>query len=278
MGNNVSSFQESVTYRATLDRVNVPLGLRSVGHAILPPGYRVGPRRTTFVHVIWTVRGSGQVSLGGARLVVGRDMVLVCPPAASHCLATWGERMWEYRWCTLDGAWSTLLLSALSLPSEAFAAGPCPEAMFLELAETLRDPSPEGERQAGVAAYAFLSHLGGLASVRPEFAGRGRARVLLSRADAAGELDVNVKSLADAAGLSRSSVHRVFRQELGVTPKRYLDSLRLQTAMSLLRETDMPVAAVAAATGFANANYFAKFFRRKVGQTPSGFRAERHQP
>ena len=96
--------------------------------------------------------------------------------------------------------------------------------------------------------------------------------------DATGELDVNVKSLAEAAGLSRSSVHRVFRQELGVAPKRYLDSLRLQTAMSLLRETDTPVAAVAAATGFANANYFAKFFRRKVGQAPSCFRAERHQP
>lgn len=278
MGNSVSFFQESVTYRATLDRVGVPLGLRSVGHAILPAGYRVKPRRTSFVHVIWTVRGSGQVNLDGGRHVVEAGQVLVCPPVAKHSLAAGAERLWEYRWCTLDGALSTLLLSALSLPACTFAAGPCPEAMFLDLAETLRNPSPEGERQAGVAAYAFLSYLGGLASVRSGVAGRGRAWVLLSQADAAGELDVNVKSLADAAGLSRSSVHRVFRQELGVTPKRYLDSLRLQTAMSLLRETDMPVAAVAAATGFANANYFAKFFRRKVGQTPSGFRAERHQP
>lgn len=267
-----------MTYRAALDRVGVPLGLRSVGHAVLQPGYRVGPRRTTFVHVIWTVRGSGQVNLGGARHAVGAGQVLVCPPAASHYLAAGGKCIWEYRWCTLDGALSALLPAALSLPAGAFAAGPCPEAMFLELVETLRNPSPEGERQAGVAAYAFLSHLGGLASARLGFAGRGRARVLLSRADAAGELDVNVKSLADAAGLSRSSVHRVFRQDLGVTPKRYLDSLRLQTAMSLLRETDMPVAAVASATGFANANYFAKFFRRKVGQAPSDFRAERHQP
>ncbi|HQL87181.1 MAG: hypothetical protein GX574_11645 [Lentisphaerae bacterium] len=56
---------------------------------------------------------------------------------------------------------STLLLSALSLPTGAFAVGPCPEAMFLELTETLRDTSPEGEHQAGVAAYAFLSPLGG---------------------------------------------------------------------------------------------------------------------
>ncbi len=231
-----------------------------------------------FVHVIWTARGSGLVNLVGARHVVGHGQVLVCPPAASHCLAAGGGQPWEYRWCTLDGSLSALLLAALPLPAGAFAAGPCPEATFLELAEKLRNPSPEGERQAGVAAYAFLSHLGGLASAQREFTGRGRAGALLSRADVAGELAVTVTSLADAAGLSRSSVHRVFRQDLGVTPKRYLDSLRLQTAMSLLRETAMPVAAVAAATGFANANYFAKFFRRKVGQAPSGFRAERHQP
>ncbi|MGI5923724.1 MAG: AraC family transcriptional regulator [Lentisphaeria bacterium] len=278
MGNSVSSSQETVICRAALDRVGVPLGLRSVGHAILQPGCRSRPRRTTFVHVIWTMRGSGQVSLGSTRHTVAAGQVLICPPAAKHCLTVGGKHLWEYRWCTLDGVLSSLLPAALSLPTETFAAGPCPEVLFLELAETLRDPTPEGERQAGVAAYAFLSYLSGLASAGPGGAGRGRARALLSWADTAGELDVNVKSLADAVGLSRSSVHRVFRQELGVTPKRYLDSLRLQTAMSLLRETDMSVAAVAAATGFANANYFAKFFRRKVGQTPSGFRAERHQP
>ncbi|MDD4098393.1 MAG: AraC family transcriptional regulator [Lentisphaeria bacterium] len=276
-GNSVSSIHESVIYRAALGRVGVPLGLRSVGHAVLPPGCRVGPRRTTFVHVIWTVCGSGQVNLDGVRHAVGHGQVLACPPAASHCLAAGGERSWEYRWCTLDGALSALLLAALPLPAGTFATGSCPEAIFLELAEKLRNPSPEGERQAGVAAYAFLSHLGGLASAQREFAGRGRAGMLLSRADAAGELDVNVKGLAESAGLSRSSVHRVFRQELGVTPKRYLDSLRMQAAMSLLRETVLSVEAVAAATGFANANYFAKFFRRKVGQSPSGFRSERHQ-
>jgi AraC-like DNA-binding protein len=47
----------------------------------------------------------------------------------------------------------------------------------------------------------------------------------------------------------------------------------MERAKRLLRETDLPVIEVAAETGWSSLAHFTTTFRRRVGQTPSGYRA-----
>ena len=47
----------------------------------------------------------------------------------------------------------------------------------------------------------------------------------------------------------------------------------MTTAAQLLRESDRPVAQVAAAVGYGSAFAFAKAFRREYATTPGGYRA-----
>ena len=89
---------------------------------------------------------------------------------------------------------------------------------------------------------------------------------------------MNIKTFAHRAGLSRFSLHRLFIAELGMSPKVYLDTVRLQKVLSLLRETRLPLSHVAREAGFSNANYLAKFFRRKMNLTPREFRGTAHRP
>jgi len=80
-------------------------------------------------------------------------------------------------------------------------------------------------------------------------------------------------ALARHCGLSVSRLSHLFSAEIGITPQRYGEDLRLQHAKSLLSHTSLRVKEVAAEAGFADPFYFAKRFRSLVGVTPTDYRA-----
>jgi AraC family transcriptional regulator, glycine betaine-responsive activator len=75
-------------------------------------------------------------------------------------------------------------------------------------------------------------------------------------------------ALARRVALSRRQVERLFRRHLGCTPSRHYLRLRLERARCLLDQTDLPVVAVACATGFVSALHFATCYRQTFGRTP----------
>lgn len=82
------------------------------------------------------------------------------------------------------------------------------------------------------------------------------------------ESPVPVPEIAEAAGLSKRQLERLFRQKLGKTPTRYYLELRLARSRLLLRQTEMPVLQVAVASGFRSASYFARCYRWQFGRSP----------
>lgn len=81
-----------------------------------------------------------------------------------------------------------------------------------------------------------------------------------------------VESLAARAGLSRAAFAKKFHTMVGEPPLTYLTRWRMTTAARLLRESDAPLAAVAARTGYGSEFAFAKAFKREYGQAPGGYR------
>ncbi len=66
-----------------------------------------------------------------------------------------------------------------------------------------------------------------------------------------------------------------FRRDMGQSILGYLNEQRLNHAVSLLTTTDLPVAVIAENAGFADPSYFARFFRKSAGLTPSEYRKEK---
>ena len=81
-----------------------------------------------------------------------------------------------------------------------------------------------------------------------------------------------VESLAARAGLSRAAFAKKFHAMVGEPPLTYLTRWRMTTAARLLRESDAPLAAIAAQTGYGSEFAFAKAFKREYGQAPGGYR------
>jgi AraC-like DNA-binding protein len=83
---------------------------------------------------------------------------------------------------------------------------------------------------------------------------------------------ISLHDLATTAGLSTSHFARAFKQSEGTSPHKYVMSRRLQQALQLLAETELPLSEIASATGFADQSHFSRQFRRFVGITPSSYR------
>lgn len=74
--------------------------------------------------------------------------------------------------------------------------------------------------------------------------------------------------IAGEVGLSSRQMERLFVRYLKVTPKRYYNTLRLERARNLLRQTDMSLAEIAVACGFETPTGFSKTYRKIFGCQP----------
>ncbi len=99
----------------------------------------------------------------------------------------------------------------------------------------------------------------------------GRALALIT--GRATDPSFNVMALADALDCSREYLTRRFRAATGVSPSDYLAQHRVRLAAAALRSGDDKLEAIARRSGFSNANYFCRVFRKQVGVTPATFRA-----
>ncbi|TXI12790.1 MAG: AraC family transcriptional regulator [Rhizobium sp.] len=82
---------------------------------------------------------------------------------------------------------------------------------------------------------------------------------------------LSVNQLAKTAALSRSAFFSRFTQQLGVAPKEYLLSWRMEIAKDLLRQDELTVAEIADRVGYRSASAFSLAFSKHVGQSPSRF-------
>ncbi|WP_329457766.1 GlxA family transcriptional regulator [Streptomyces sp. NBC_01497] len=85
--------------------------------------------------------------------------------------------------------------------------------------------------------------------------------------------DHTVTALARRAGTSVRHLGRLFSGELGTTPARYVEQVRVEAARTLLEAGDDPMTAVAHRTGLGSPESLRRAFVRNLGVTPGAFRA-----
>lgn len=83
---------------------------------------------------------------------------------------------------------------------------------------------------------------------------------------------LSISGLAKDAGVHPVHLARVFRAHARKTAGDYLRDLRVRAACQLLRDREVPLAAVAAECGFADQSHLTRIFKRFVGTTPAQFR------
>ncbi len=83
---------------------------------------------------------------------------------------------------------------------------------------------------------------------------------------------ISIEELAEQMHLSPNYFIRLFRNQFGITPMKYLAEQRIKLACRLLIDKRYTIRDVAVKTGFSTVYYFDRMFKSHTGYTPSQYR------
>jgi AraC-like DNA-binding protein len=84
---------------------------------------------------------------------------------------------------------------------------------------------------------------------------------------------LQMRKLADVAGVHEVHLARTFERKYGCTPMYYLRRLRFAWAREQLAITDRSISEIAIEAGFSDQSHFGRHFKKLTGMTPAMFRA-----
>lgn len=85
--------------------------------------------------------------------------------------------------------------------------------------------------------------------------------------------EITVTKVAAHINFSPTYFSRLFKKETGCSYVEYVQFIRLQRAIALIRHSDATLEQIAEELGFNTPNYFSNVFKKYVGLTPSEYRA-----
>ncbi len=83
---------------------------------------------------------------------------------------------------------------------------------------------------------------------------------------------INLTAISAAASINHTTLTKLFKDNLGVTPIEYLWSHRLKVAKKQLEFTELPLKDISCRCGFKTVQHFCRKFEQETGYTPSSFR------
>ena len=86
--------------------------------------------------------------------------------------------------------------------------------------------------------------------------------------------DISLDSLAREACLSEFHFARMFAGAMGMPPYKYVSQRRLERAVSMLAEGELPLSEIAFRSGFSSQASFSRAFRRRMGVAPGEYRRQ----
>jgi len=240
------------------------------------------PRGSADWLLIYTVAGAGRITLSGTeRVLAPGEAVLFSPGAAQDYRTDGTTGRWRLLWTHFNPrpdwrAWMRWPEVARHTGWLQLTAGETRvgfEAALQRMVNALRAPHGDASEFALNALEEALLWAQRSDEGHPQARFDARVRLAMDYLAARPTESFSLAALARHCGLSESRFSHLFREQTGESPQVYSEELRLRLAQQLLVHSSLRINEVAAETGFADAFYFAKRFRKFARCTPSDYRA-----
>jgi len=223
------------------------------------------------VHGEWTLllvdAGGVDYRLDGARQQAVARRLTVLPPYVSHDGRSASPGGFDKRVLYVDERWLPSSLVGAAVRSPSLLDAELTRAVSA-VHRSLGDPL-EAEARLAMVTERIALHLS-TAEPRRRDRDPGLASLVRTRLD--NDEALTLDALARELGTHPSHLVRAFGREYGLPPHRYVVGRRLDRARRLLLD-GLPIADVAAATGFHDQSHLTRHFRALLGTTPGAFRS-----
>lgn len=88
--------------------------------------------------------------------------------------------------------------------------------------------------------------------------------------------EISLEKICKKFHFSKNHIINVFKKELGVTPIKYINDLKLNRAKYLLEVTSDTIESISLKSGFNDYSHFYKLFYRENGLSPAMWRRKKH--
>ena len=260
-----------------------PLVCRAAGMAKPDAGYQenVEGNSKDYCGIFWCESGSAEFEIGDnapVRLFPGD--VLCYSAGESHHIKI-DSSGFSYYWAVWSGSLAGEHLEAYMIESgrKIHLDEPLKE-LFLQLFNAMREFSVGSVYEGGVILNQILAKVAySNCKEHAENATEQKQQPLIEHFKDIINSEfhdpaLNLDAVSEMLKVHRTTLCRIVKKQLGVSPAEYLQGIRLRSALSLLKSSSRTVKEISFECGFSTPSYFSKVIKAKTGFTPNEFRLE----
>lgn len=229
-------------------------------------------RTNSQVSVIeYIIDGAGYVVLDNQPQKVQKDMVYFLQKGENHNYYSDPKVPFTKIFLNVKGSLCEHLALVYGVSKQHFFSGEGLKPSFLKILDIIKSGKQEGEMQAELQGV-FVEILSKLCTSVAETQKSQEAITLKNYLDANLGRQVLAKELANKIFRSKDYCQKLFIKEFNTTPYAYQLERKIQTAKSLLVNTQMSVTEIAESLGYGDSHYFSNLFYNKCGIRPTAYR------
>lgn len=267
--------KEFVVQRAT----SASLWVCQCGWERCVPNHSFGPaiRDHFLMHYIVSGTGRYRNEHGEVRLKAGQGFFI--PPGAVTFYEASIDDPWEYYWVGFKGVDAPALLEKcnISLKNPIFESTNT-ETLHDLFTKMFYSFNHDKAREYTMLAYFYLI-LSDLMEQNEKtvFSPTNSKLYLQSAVSYISDnysYNISVSKIADYIGIDRTYLYRLFIENLGISPEKYIIKTRMTRAAALLKSTDLSVIEIALSSGYHDISHFSNIFKRFFKLSPTEFRKQ----
>ncbi|MFD2670937.1 helix-turn-helix transcriptional regulator [Marinicrinis sediminis] len=246
------------------------------GKKIAKPHFRIPPRMLAYYSLHFVFEGQGTFRFDSESYRLEKGDIFAVFPHHIHSVETSPDAPIQTFWISFGGMQSESLLQQIGLtPFQPFQATRMNESVVKRV-EEFEEIVSTRERHSHLSALGIFFLL--MAELRKETEDHphqvvGEVGWLRKAVEFMNThyLNISVQDVADFLGISRSHFSNTFSQSLSMSPKKYLDSIKMKKAASMLEHADLSISDIAL---FLTKDIFAfsRAFKNHFGMSPSEYR------
>ncbi|MEF2965473.1 AraC family transcriptional regulator [Paenibacillus sp. M1] len=251
------------------------------GRSLAKPNYKVGPKRIECYSLHFVLGGKVCFEFGNQRMVLQKDdLFCLFPGRTYHYYMIPSETPLQMSWLALDGSRVKPLLELSGVTPETPFGTKRITSRLRETVDCMLGTMAGYEHWNPVVSLelqGLVCKLLACLALNPSPVHRaepsGWIRECMDFMDLHATEGISVQQAAEFAGVHRSYFSNVFRSQVGVSPQKYMQKIRMEKAKRLLVETNATVTEIALSLGYPNLYTFTRAFKSYYKAPPLNVRS-----